>query len=192
MYQNDDDVMAEEPDQWVMAHFKKWRSRDYPTSTAAYNASLADTTTTTTATEIRADTLSNKENISSNLTDKNSNLNIYDSKQERKEPDDDSSNLIVVATAAAAAAAAAATDIDDKYRNKDIPTEINSSPRFVDVHSHNISNDGEILLLPLISLIYQVKHTDLNDNDLAITDTEVLSKKNANSCFNGLCKSCFE
>ena len=39
--------MAENPDQWVMEDFKDWRDNGFPTSTAAYTASLACNTTTT-------------------------------------------------------------------------------------------------------------------------------------------------
>ena len=44
--------MEENPDQLVRRDFRKWKSRGYSTSTTAYNASLAGTTTTTTATDI--------------------------------------------------------------------------------------------------------------------------------------------
>ena len=47
--QNDNDVVAEEPDQWVMAAFKKQRSRGCPKSTATYTTSLAGNVTKTTS-----------------------------------------------------------------------------------------------------------------------------------------------
>ena len=50
MYENDNDALIEEPDQWVMVDFKKWRSRGYSKSTAAYTTSLASNTTNTTST----------------------------------------------------------------------------------------------------------------------------------------------
>ena len=44
---NNNEVMVENPDQWVKRDFNIWKSEEYPTSTAAYNVSLAGTTTTT-------------------------------------------------------------------------------------------------------------------------------------------------
>ena len=41
-------LLAEEPDQLVMTDFKKWRSRDFPKSTATYTAPIAGKTTNTT------------------------------------------------------------------------------------------------------------------------------------------------
>ena len=48
MRNNNNKVMAENPDQWGKRDFKKYKkSRGFPTSTAAYNAPLAGTTTMT-------------------------------------------------------------------------------------------------------------------------------------------------
>ena len=49
LYQDDEDALAEEPSQWVMGDFRKWRSRGCRKSTAAYTASLADNSTNTTS-----------------------------------------------------------------------------------------------------------------------------------------------
>ena len=62
------------------------------------------------------------------------------------------------------AASFASTTTATEIWSEDIPTEINSSPRFADVHSHNIPNDGEILLLPLFSPVYRVEQADEIDN----------------------------
>ena len=50
MSKNKDNVIAEDPVQWVMDEFKEWRINGFPISNAAYTASLAGTTTTTTST----------------------------------------------------------------------------------------------------------------------------------------------
>ena len=41
LYQDDDNDLAEDPTQWDKADFRKWKSRGYPLSTSAYNASQA-------------------------------------------------------------------------------------------------------------------------------------------------------
>ena len=38
--------------------------------------------------------------------------------------------------------------------------KLNSSQRILDVYSTNISNDGEILSLPLFSLVYRMKQLE--------------------------------
>ena len=48
-YENDDDTLVEEPSQWVMRDFRKWRSTGCPKSAATYIVSLASNSTNTTS-----------------------------------------------------------------------------------------------------------------------------------------------
>ena len=41
LYQDDEDALAEDPTQWDKGDYRKWKSRGYPLSTDAYNASQA-------------------------------------------------------------------------------------------------------------------------------------------------------
>ena len=76
MRNNNNKVMAENPDQWGKRDFKKYKkSRGFPTSTAAYNASLAGNATTPTPSVIHKEIVLNKDNIPNSLINKNSNLN---------------------------------------------------------------------------------------------------------------------
>ena len=97
--------------------------------------------------------LTNKNSkILNNLTGTNSKLNI------------NNSNLNCVAAAN-----------DSKNDDVDI-NDGDYGSNITCIHS-NITNDGEILSLPLFSPVYRVEHADLYDNDLAITDPEVVLKE---------------
>ena len=50
MYKNDNDALSEKPDQWVIADFKKLRSRGCPKNATTYTVSQAGNTTNTTST----------------------------------------------------------------------------------------------------------------------------------------------
>ena len=106
--QDDEVQQRDDPTLWNKDVFRKWETNDYPKSTAAYTVSLAGNTTTTKV--ISTDILSNKEvisnvnggadddgkvtipttttdsKISNNSPDKNSNFNMNNSKEERKQP----------------------------------------------------------------------------------------------------------
>ena len=90
-----------------------------------------------------------KGDISNDLTNKNSNLNIQNPKEEGKEYEDVSSNLNV---------AAATDDNNDDFDNAKSPpwneNLIGDLDGIKDEYSPNIPNDGEILLLPLFSPVY--------------------------------------
>ena len=48
LYQDDEDTLAEDPTQWDVKAFRKWKNRGYPLSTDAYNASKSGSTTNVT------------------------------------------------------------------------------------------------------------------------------------------------
>ena len=45
LYQDDKDTLAEDPTRWDVKAFRKWKSRGYPLSTDAYNASKSGSNT---------------------------------------------------------------------------------------------------------------------------------------------------
>ena len=71
-------------------------------------------------------------------------------------------------------------DRNDSMIINDSPThEINLSPRILDIHSTNITNDGEILSLPLFSPVYQVDNAKLQGSTLAVPITITITTTTA-------------
>ena len=141
------------------------------------------TTTTTIVNHTRNVSNNNRIVLKDNM---NLNLNINNSKEEWKEPADVSSNLNGIAAAAAADIDNAklplgcknsigdldgikdeyyqvkANNKDDEYwkEERSYPTIDTNNPTHKKcIHFTNITNDGEILLLPLFSLVYRAEQS---------------------------------
>ena len=152
--------MAKDPENWVKEDFELWIDNGcHPTTASAKaastNAALSGTTTanvTVTPVAVCPDTKKATTTAATTTTAPMVNTNRIISK------DDKNSNLDDVA---ATATADATVDAYWKEERSNPTMLTDSNP----THGINIPNDGEIILLPLVSSVYQLEQSDDIDNE---------------------------